>query len=330
MQTFCVFQNILYKNYNMVSEVNQEVVLLDKNSKGKNRDWRGRKIMSLKLADVFENLGYKKSMIERIQSCGEVLSFIRQNDDSLKLYQAYFCKNKLCPMCNWRRSMKYSYQTSRIVDEAIKQEPKGRFLFLTLTVKNVPGEELNGTLTSLTKSFDRLFKRAKVQKNIIGYLRSVEVTHNEITGEYHPHIHVLLMVRPSFFQSKKDYINQKEWGKMWSQSLKVDYIPMVDIRAVKEKGKGLRGAILETAKYPTKPFKLEIENKQVVDDLYNGLYRKRQLGYGGLFKVIKKQLALDDAENGDLIHTSEDKDSLSEGTKIVAIWNAAKQNYYLK
>lgn len=314
----------------MVSEVNQEVVLLDKNSKGKNRDWRGRKIMSLKLADVFENLGYKKSMIERIQSCGEVLSFIRQNDDSLKLYQAYFCKNKLCPMCNWRRSMKYSYQTSRIVDEAIKQEPKGRFLFLTLTVKNVPGEELNGTLTSLTKSFDRLFKRAKVQKNIIGYLRSVEVTHNEITGEYHPHIHVLLMVRPSFFQSKKDYINQKEWGEMWSQSLKVDYIPMVDIRAVKEKGKGLRGAILETAKYPTKPFKLEIENKQVVDDLYNGLYRKRQLGYGGLFKVIKKQLALDDAENGDLIHTSEDKDSLSEGTKIVAIWNATKQNYYLK
>ncbi|MCD0074585.1 protein rep [Streptococcus agalactiae] len=314
----------------MVSEVNQEVVLLDKNSKGKNRDWRGRKIMSLKLADVFENLGYKKSMIERIQSCGEVLSFIRQNDDSLKLYQAYFCKNKLCPMCNWRRSMKYSYQTSRIVDEAIKQEPKGRFLFLTLTVKNVPGVELNGTLTSLTKSFDRLFKRAKVQKNIIGYLRSVEVTHNEITGEYHPHIHVLLMVRPSFFQSKKDYINQKEWGEMWSQSLKVDYIPMVDIRAVKEKGKGLRGAILETAKYPTKPFKLEIENKQVVDDLYNGLYRKRQLGYGGLFKVIKKQLALDDAENGDLIHTSEDKDSLSEGTKIVAIWNATKQNYYLK
>ena len=161
-------------------------------------------------------------------------------------------------------------------------------------------------------------------------MRLVEVTHNEITGEYHPHIHVLLMVRPSFFQSKKDYINQKEWGEMWSQSLKVDYIPMVDIRAVKEKGKGLRGAILETAKYPTKPFKLEIENKQVVDDLYNGLYRKRQLGYGGLFKVIKKQLALDDAENGDLIHTSEDKDSLSEGTKIVAIWNAAKQNYYLK
>ncbi|MCE2288012.1 protein rep, partial [Streptococcus thermophilus] len=187
-------------------------------------------------------------------------------------------------MCNWRRSMKYSYQTSRIVDEAIKQEPKGRFLFLTLTVKNVEGKALNSTISQLTKSFDRLFRRAKVKKNLLGYLRSVEVTHNENDNTYHPHIHVLMMVRPSYFQSKKDYITQKEWSDMWSQSLKVDYVPMIDIRTVKETGKGLRGAVLETAKYPTKPIKLDVENKQVVDDLYNGLYRKRQLGYGGLFK----------------------------------------------
>ena len=224
----------------------------------------------------------------------------------------------------------YSYQTSRIVDEAIKQEPKGRFLFLTLTVKNTEGEALSSTISQLTKSFDRLFRRAKVKKNLLGYLRSVEVTHNENDNTYHPHIHVLMMVRPSFFQSKKDYITQKEWGYMWSQSLKVDYIPMVDVRAVKEKGKGMRGAILETAKYPTKPIKLDVENKQVVDDLYNGMYRKRQLGFGGLFKTIKKQLALDDVENGDLVHTSDNAGSISKGTEIVAFWNANKQNYYLK
>lgn len=308
----------------------QGEILVDKNSQGKERDWRGRKILSLKLADIFKELQYKKTFVERVISCGETLRFIQNQDGNLKLYQAYFCKNKLCPMCNWRRSMKYSYQTSRIVDEAIKQEPKGRFFFLTLTVKNVEGEALNSTISQLTKSFDRLFRRAKVKKNLLGYLRSVEVTHNENDNTYHPHIHVLMMVRPSYFQSKKDYITQKEWSDMWSQSLKVSYKPMVDVRAVKEKGKGLRGAVLETAKYPTKPIKLDIENKQVVDDLYNGLYRKRQLGYGGLFKTIKKQLALDDVESGDLIHTSDDKESISKGTEIVAIWNASKQNYYLK
>lgn len=309
---------------------NQEEILLDRNKNGKDRNWRGRKVLSLKLADIFEDLGYKKSLVERVQTCGDVLRFIRREDGSLKLYQAYFCKNKLCPMCNWRRSMKYAYQTSRIIDEAIKQSPKGRFLFLTLTVKNVEGEALNSTISQLTKSFDRLFRRAKVKKNLLGYLRSVEVTHNEDDNSYHPHIHILMMVRPSYFQSKKDYITQKEWGDMWSQSLKVDYTPMIDIRTVKETGKGLRGAVLETAKYPTKPIKMDIGNKQVVDDLYNGLYRKRQLGYGGLFKIIKKQLALDDVENGDLVHTSDDKENISKGTEIVAIWNANKQNYYLK
>lgn len=308
----------------------QGEILVDKNSLGKERDWRGRKILSLKLADIFKELQYKKTFVERVISCGDTLRFIQKQDGSLKLYQAYFCKNKLCPICNWRRSMKYSYQTSKIVDEAIKQEPKGRFLFLTLTVKNIEGKALNSTISQLTKSFDRLFKRAKVQRNLLGYLRSVEVTHNENDKTYHPHIHVLMMVRPSYFQSKKDYITQKEWSDMWSQSLKVDYVPMIDIRTVKETGKGLRGAVLETAKYPTKPIKLDIENKQVVDDLYNGLYRKRQLGYGGLFKAIKKQLALDDAENGDLVHTSDDKENISKGTEIVAIWNANKQNYYLR
>lgn len=311
---------------------NQEQILADKTKSGKDRNWRGRKILSLKLADIFKELGYKESLIERVSTCGDVLRFIRREDGSLKLYQAYFCKNKLCPMCNWRRSMKYSYQTSRIIDEAIKQQPKARFLFLTLTVKNVPGIELNNTISQLTQSFDRLFRRAKVKKNLIGYLRSVEVTHNEKENTYHPHIHVLLMVKSSYFSgSGNNYISQKEWGDMWSQSLKVDYIPLVDIRTVKETGKGLKGAILETAKYPTKPIKLDVENKQVVDDLYNGLYRKRQLGYGGLFKEIKKQLQLDDAENGDLVQTSDENDNdLSAGTKIIAYWNATKQNYFIK
>lgn len=313
----------------MVKNQNQEQVLLDQTKSGKDRNWRGRKLLSLRLADIFQELGYKQALIQRIQSCGELLQFIQQEDGSLKLYQAYFCKNKLCPMCNWRRSMKYSYQTSQIVDEAIKQNPKGRFLFLTLTVKNVPGDQLNETISQLTKSFDRLFRRAKIQKNLLGYLRSVEVTHNEQEDTYHPHIHVLMMVKSSYFKNKDCYISQKEWGDMWSQSLKVDYVPMVDIRAVKETGKGLKGAILETAKYPIKPIKLDIDNKQVVDDLYNGLYRKRQLGYGGLFKIIKKQLQLDDVENGDLIHTTDNND-LSIGMKIIAYWNVARQDYVIR
>ena len=57
--------------------------------------------------------------------------------------------------------------------------------------------------------------------------------------------------------------------------------------------------------------------------------KKRQIGYGGLFKEIRKRLQLSDIENGDLVHTSEDGNELSAGTKIVAYWNTTKRNYLI-
>ncbi|ETJ34596.1 Replication protein RepA, partial [human gut metagenome] len=49
----------------------QGEILVDKNSRGKERDWRGRKILSLKLADIFKELQYKKTFVERVISCGD-------------------------------------------------------------------------------------------------------------------------------------------------------------------------------------------------------------------------------------------------------------------
>src|SRR5699024_12504502 len=102
-------------------------------------------------------------MVQNVRQCAEVLTFLKQENGDLKLNQAWFCKNKLCPICNWRRSMKYSWQATQIVDEAMKREPKGRFLFLTLTIKNVPGKELNKDMTNLNKAYDHLFKLPKLQ-----------------------------------------------------------------------------------------------------------------------------------------------------------------------
>ena len=311
-------------------------VLKDKNSKGKDRKWRDRKIDNVKLSKAFDDLSYKENLVEKVRDCGAVLRFRQQENGLLKLYQAFFCKNKLCPICNWRRAMKHSWQSSQIVDEAIKRKPKGRFLFLTLTVENVEGKQLNKASSDLTKSFDRLFRRKVVSKNLIGYLRSTEVTVEEKRqGYYHPHLHVLMMVESSYFNTSDNYISQADWSDMWRQSAKLDYQPVVNIKAVKPKdktqdeGEALRKAILETAKYPTKPIKFDEQDIQIVDDLYQGLFRKRQLGYGGLFKEIRKELFLDDVENGDLVHTSDDE-KVTEGLEIVAIWNNDRKNYFIK
>lgn len=61
----------------------QGEILVDKNSRGKERDWRGRKILSLKLADIFKELQYKKTFVERVISCGDTLQFIQNQDGTL-------------------------------------------------------------------------------------------------------------------------------------------------------------------------------------------------------------------------------------------------------
>ena len=142
------------------------------------------------------------------------------------------------------------------------------------------------------------------------------------------------MVKPSYFNNKENYISQSEWTEMWEQSAKLDYTPIVNIKAVKNKDTdvfdkdGLKKSILETTKYPFKPIEFDDKNLQVIDDLYKGLYRKRQLAYGGLLKQIKKELELDDIENGDLIHVDEETGEISEGTKIIAAWDWQRKKLF--
>ena len=166
----------------------------DISKKGKDRHWKERKRKNVKLASAFKKLDYNEKFVGNINSCAEHLNFKRAVDGTLRLYQMYTCKNKQCPICAWRRSMKYQVQISKVVEEAMKRKPKGRFLFLTLTVENVSGEKLNSELSRLSEAFNRLMKYKKVSKNIIGFLRATEVTRNELMNTYHPHIHVLLFL----------------------------------------------------------------------------------------------------------------------------------------
>lgn len=307
-------------------------VLKDKTKSGKDRKWKERKQKSIELAERLETLGLKG--FERVYQCAEVLKFYKQEDDTLKLKEAWFCKNRQCPICNWRRSLKYSAQIGKIVNEAIKRKPKAHFLFLTLTVRNCEGHELDKLIKKMHKKFNLLMKYAKVKKNVLGFVRATEMSYNQVFGTYHPHIHVMLMVRPSYFNSKDNYITQEEWVQLWQKAMQLDYEPSVDIRKVYDKkGKGIVSAIQETAKYPVKPMDVEVDDEtemlQVTYDLYHGLKRKRLLSFGGIFKEIKNELGLDDVEDGDLVNTDEDEEPASEGEEIVAKWCWERSNYFI-
>ena len=74
----------------------------------------------------------------------------------------------------------------------------------------------------------------------------------------------------------------------------------------------------------------EETKERITGDLFEGLYRKQQIGFGKLFKTIKKELDLDDVEDGNLVQTGEDSQEVSRGQEIVAVWNWQRKNYFLQ
>ena len=313
--------------------------LKDMSKSGKRRPWKEKKIDNVDYSDILDILKIKKAY--NVKQCGNVLEFKPSDDGYLKLYKTWFCKSKLCPICNWRRAMKNSYQAQKVIEEVVKEKPKARWLFLTLSTKNaIDGETLEQSLKQLTKAFDRLSRYKKVKQNLIGFMRSTEVTVNKNDGSYNQHMHVLLCVESAYFRKKENYVTQEEWVDLWQKALQVDYKPVANIKAIKPNKKGdkdIQAAIKETSKYSVKSSDYLTGNQEkdaeIVQDLEQGLYRKRMLSYGGLLKQKHKLLNLDDAENGDLIKTSDDETITKEEEKahsITAIWNFEKQNYFLK
>ncbi|MDL2063809.1 MULTISPECIES: protein rep [Lactobacillales] len=314
-------------------------VFKDVTENGKVRPWRERKIENVRYAEYLSILEFKRA--HDIKNCGETLRF-RKIGDHLRLYQTWFCHKRLCPLCNWRKSMKNSSQLKQIIAEAVAREPKGRFLFLTLTTKNArSAAELKTALRSLTKAFHKLTQYKKVSKNLLGYLRSTEITVNENDGSYNQHLHVLVFVKSSYFVGDNlNYIKQAEWTKLWQKALKVDYEPVVHVQAVKaNQRKGtdsLQASAEETAKYEVKSADYmtadDDQNLTVIRDLEFALAGTRQISYGGLLKQIKQDLKLEDVDKGDLVHVGDEdytKEQMEAAEEVVAKWDFKKQNYFM-
>lgn len=301
----------------VVSPNSEYQELEDFSSTGRRRPWTQKKSNSILVGDSFSRLAqiypnsedYFTKKANRVYDCGSYLVFQRFTDNSLKLKQAFFCRQRLCTMCNWRRSLKIFSQVSKIMD-CMKNETEYEYLFLTLTIRNVEGPELRNAISDLIKGFLRLQRLKRVKNSVLGSFRALEVTYNEKENTYHPHLHIVLAVKKSYLKGA-NYISQKEWSELWQTCMNLDYTPIVHI----EKTKGdKKQAVAEVAKYATKEEDLfemnENNEKQAIDEviftLDEALKGRRLISFSGVFKDYQKKLKLEDAEDGDLIHIDTD------------------------
>jgi plasmid rolling circle replication initiator protein Rep len=256
----------------------------------RDRPWDIHRGQADEVAAIF---GAEESLVrlsERMRECSEVLGFgwMPEREDpevlSLKLREAHFCRVRLCPICQWRRSLMWVARFLKALPSVMESHPKARFLFLTLTQKNVSIENLRVALGTMNKAWDRLAKRAQF-KIVDGWVRATEITRSE-DDSAHPHFHVLLMVPPGYFKTP-NYINQVEWTRLWRESLRVEYDPIVHIQAVK--GDVVVEAVRETFKYAVKPGQMKWESADWVRELHRQLRGLRFMATGGVFKGVLRE-----------------------------------------
>ena len=108
---------------------------------------------------------------------------ILQDGDKLT---SRYCNQRWCLVCNRIRTAKLMRGYLPSIDEM--KDPQ----LVTLTRPNVKGGYLRSTFSSMQSIFIQCKDALRKQGITLIGIRKVEVTFNEITGEYHPHFHFII------------------------------------------------------------------------------------------------------------------------------------------
>lgn len=299
--------------------------------RGKPVPWRQKKRKTVPVAQAFFRLEQGKKAV-RVLHCGDYLAFLADREtQERKLHDANFCRERLCPMCAWRRSLKVFRQVSQVMDYIDQDTPGLVPLFLTLTIRNCEGEQLAAVLDRVFSAWNKLLQRAKLKRVVQGWFRALEITRGA-TGSWHPHLHVILLVREDYFIGQ-DYMPTTTWVQMWREALQLDYNPICDVRRMRSMGS--RKAVAEVAKYTVKDTDYVSrdpeQTQQAVDILSRALRGRRLFAFGGCMREAAQVLRQEELGEGDLIHVDDDEVLRDDLAKVIEIyrWDFGAAKYLL-
>lgn len=274
-----------------------------RSKRGKIRAWRKHKrqaqATAIAMASLNEDAHNRRAA--RIAECANRIDFLREGGQLL-LRSAYRCKNRLCPVCDATKARQdYAILMGRISQHA-SQHPRSLPIMLTLTVPNVPVESLRSGVTDLLTAFRNLTRMPVVKRAAMGWHRSLEISFAG-DGTGHPHLHVLIFVRPGYFNAGSPiYLTQSRWCELWCRATG---LPQTIVH-VKKIGRDRAGEIVlakdglfELTKYLVKPngyYRQRADGTWVVDadvlqHLHNAVFRRRLRDVGGSLRKIPKPTA---------------------------------------
>ena len=291
------------------------------------RVWDVRKAAADDVADLYAKAKVEKvsKHAAKVAACSQtvILSDVinRETGELGHKAESWKCRERHCPICQSARARKLHRAFTAALPAIMAEVPQGRFLLLTLTVRNCPIDDLRQTLADMGKAWRRLTAREDFHI-VKGWVRGTEVTRSD-SGEAHPHFHALLLVPPGYF-SGQAYIKHEKWAELWQAAARLNYTPSVDIRRVKTPEGGLSEAI-KAATY-------SIKNSDLVTDaawfheFHMQVSGLRFLASGGVIKAALGAKAEGEAE--DLAQGPEPQGE--EVQKQVFGWNRPRRQYRLK
>ena len=279
-----------------------------------------RKKLSVEVAKKLYGVGLKR-VSENILNCANyAVRAICPECGEVHHVNIWYCRERMCPLCQYKRSLKIKHNTIDIVKRIEEgTRTKYEYIFITLTMRNVFGEELNGAVDSLLNGWRSLLRNSRTfKKTAEGTIRTLEITYNADNNTYHPHIHAILAVPEGYYDKNKDlYISQDNLAELWKHTLGLNYRPVVDIRAITrrefitvQRGNAecdndiiidklskreleYSSAVSEVCKYAVK-FNYNTAPGHALEKLYHALKGRRLISYSGIFRVAKHELNIPD------------------------------------
>lgn len=270
--------------------------------------------LSLKMIDHYKQFNNDSRLNRwiRMNDCSKIVWQRECRRCGHTMYSAARCKDRLCPICQWRLSLQRHAEMSVTHAALLKEQGYIKAAMLTLTVKNVPGPLLDQTIKKMLSAWTSLTRRREWQRHVKGYARAVELTHKK--NGYHPHIHALLY----FDKSYRKEIQTTTIVQWWKEALGADYTPVCDIRFVYSKKTKpddditharMQAALAEASKYVMKTDLLEKATPEEIETIDGAIKGLQLVSYGGIIRKTRKTLGITEKT------TAEEADSMAAKCK---------------
>lgn len=203
-------------------------------------------------------------------------------------YTGKRCTTRICKFCQNIKTLqqieKYVPVLSQILD----------LYLVTLTIKNIPGEQLKKAIEKMQSNFRKLTRLASFHGIDYNTIRRLEITYNPITNEYHPHFHILVQDKET-----AQFIYDT-WFRYYDNKLshKGNDIRNADINSLKELFKYAMKVIHRDKTAPKNIYQIY---PIAIDTMYQAIKGIRTIQPTGEFRNIIEPDKEEDSENSEII-----------------------------